>query len=155
MEMPVTQQLSPLDRTAMGNMIRWTPEQLADFQAKKQATPVPAKPSGKVAMQALGRLKSGEMNKTEAAYDAHLSALMHIGQVIWYRFEGIKFRLADNTFYTPDFIIMMADGRIQVHEVKGYWTDDARVKIKVAAGMYPFDFIAIKKVKGQWQTEKF
>ncbi len=152
MEMPITRQLSQLDRTTMGNMIRWTPEQLADFQAKKQAAPVPAKPSSKVAMQALGRLKSGEMNKTEAAYDAHLAALMHIGQVIWYRFEGIKFRLADNTFLTVDFAVMMSDGRLEMHEVKGFMLDDANVKIKVAASIYPFVFKVIRKGKGgTWQ----
>jgi len=46
-----------------------------------------------------------------------------------------------------------------MHEVKGFWQDDARVKIKVAADMYPFRFIAVKprakKDGGGWQTEAF
>jgi hypothetical protein len=50
---------------------------------------------------------------------------------------------------------MSADGSLQAHEVKGFWTDDARVKIKVAAEMYPIQFIAIKKEKGEWQKEFF
>lgn len=60
-------------------------------------------------MLALGRLKTGEMNKTEAAYAARLRALQAAGEVQWHRFEGMKLRLADNTFYTPDFAVMAAD----------------------------------------------
>ena len=50
------------------------------------------------------------MNKTEALYDIRLDALKHHGEILWYRFEGVKLRLADNTFYTPDFAVMAADG---------------------------------------------
>lgn len=112
---------------------------------------------GKARLQALGRLKVGAMNKTEARYAAHLESLKHAGEVLWYRFEGLKLRLADSTFYTPDFAVMLADGQMEMHEVKGFWTDDARVKIKVAAEMYPFAFIAIKALpKGQgWEVEEF
>lgn len=110
-------------------------------------------------LQALGRLKAGAMNKTEAAYAAHLELLRTVGDVVWFRFEGLKFRLADNTFYTPDFAVMRADGAIEAHEVKGYWQDDARVKIKVAADLYPVRFIAVtakaKKVGGGWAEEVF
>lgn len=107
---------------------------------------------------ALGRLKVGQMNKTEAAYAEHLKCIT--GTVVqWFKFEGVKLRLADNTFYTPDFAVMLTDGTMEMHEVKGYWQDDARVKIKVAADMYPFRFIAIKprtaKAGGGWQVEEF
>ena len=115
------------------------------------------KQSSKVAMQALGRLKTGQQNKTEAAYE--LECLKHNPDVAWYKFEGLKLRLADNTFYTPDFAVMLQNGQIEVHEVKGFWQDDARVKIKVAASLYPFKFIAItkeaKKRGGGWKVEEF
>jgi hypothetical protein len=108
---------------------------------------------------ALGRLKVGQMNKTEAAYSAHLEALKHAGQVLWYRFEGLKLRLADNTFYTPDFAVMCASGVLECHEVKGFWQDDARAKIKIAADMYPIRFLAVKakakKDGGGWAEERF
>lgn len=111
------------------------------------------------AMYALGRLKVGAMNKTEAAYDAYLSQLQRDGHIQWRKFEGLKLRLADNTFYTPDFAVMSADGVIECHEVKGHWQDDARVKIKVAADLYPFRFIAVrvkpKKEGGGWDVESF
>lgn len=111
------------------------------------------------AMYALGRLKTGAMNKTEQAYGAHLELLRQSGYVAWFKFEGVKLRLADNTFYSPDFAVMLTDGQMQMHEVKGFWQDDARVKIKVAADLYPFEFIAVKakakKDGGGWSVEEF
>lgn len=108
---------------------------------------------------ALGRLKSGEMNRTEAAYDAHLEQLQQAGAIAWRKFEGVKLRLADGCFYTPDFAVMKADGVIECHEVKGFWEDDARVKVKVAASLYPFRFVAVtaraKKHGGGWAVEEF
>lgn len=110
-------------------------------------------------IQALGRLKTGAMNKTEAAYGQHLELRKIAGEVAWYKFEGLKFRLADNTFYTPDFAVMLTDGALEAHEVKGHWEDDARAKIKIAADMYPIKFIAIqaspKKDGGGWKIEEF
>jgi len=104
---------------------------------------------------ALGRLKTGVMNKTEAHYEIQLKAKEWSGEILWYKFEGMKFRLADNTFYTPDFAVMMKDGTIELHEVKGYMQDDAAVKIKVAADIYPFKFKLIyaqaKKHGGGWK----
>lgn len=106
-------------------------------------------------MQALGRLKAGHMNKTEAAYAQHLQLRMQSGEVAWFKFEGLKFRLADNTFYTPDFAVMLDGGQLECHEVKGYWQDDARAKIKIAADLYPMRFIAVKRVRKVWEFEVF
>jgi hypothetical protein len=104
-------------------------------------------------------MKQGKMNKTESAYADYLENLKHSNKILWYKFEGIKFRLADNAFYSPDFAVMMPDGMIEIHEVKGYWMDDAKVKIKVASELYPFKFIAIKakpkKQGGGWSIEEF
>ncbi|WP_201829625.1 DUF1064 domain-containing protein [Microvirga zambiensis] len=114
---------------------------------------------GQQAMFALGRLKTGQMNKTEAAYASHLEMRRIASEIAWYKFEGLKLRLADNTFLTVDFAVMLADGTLEMHEVKGFWTDDARVKTKVAADLYPFRFIAVqqlpKKEGGGWKTEEF
>ena len=85
------------------------------------------------------------MNGTEAEYGRVLEAEKQAGVVAWYKFEGVKLRLADNTFYTPDFFVMLTNGELQAHEVKGFWTDDARVKIKVAADLYPIQFYALRK----------
>jgi len=106
-------------------------------------------------VQALGRMKAGTMNKTEAAYAKALELRRTAGEILWFKFEGIKFRLAANTFYTPDFAVMLADGALEAHEVKGFWEDDARAKIKIAADMYPIRFIAIQKAGAGWKIEEF
>lgn len=109
--------------------------------------------------RARGRHKPGQMNSTEKAYAIHLESLKFSGAVEWYAFEAIKFRLADNTFYTPDFIVMMACGALEAHEVKGHWEDDARVKIKVAAEHFPLQFRGFKprpkREGGGWHEEVF
>jgi hypothetical protein len=111
------------------------------------------------ARYALGRLPTGTMNRTEAGYADYLELLKRGGEIAWYKFEGVKLRLADNTFYTPDFAVMTAQNLMEMHEVKGFWEDDARVKIKVAASIYPFRFIAArpraKKRGGGYEFETF
>lgn len=64
--------------------------------------------------------------------------------------------------YTPDFAVMLANGQMERREVKGaraIFQDDARAKIKIAAGMYPFRFVAVrpkpKKDGGGWAKEDF
>lgn len=108
-------------------------------------------------LQALGRLKVGAMNKTEAAYAMTLELRKAAGEVAWYRFEGLKFRLADNTFYTPDFAVLLAGGALEAHEVKGHMMEDANVKIKVAADLYPIRFFIVrakpKREGGGWKIE--
>jgi len=99
---------------------------------------------GQKAFYAQGRLKPGQMNKSERAYASHLERMKNAGLILWYRFEALKLRLADNTFYTPDFAVLAADMVIECHEVKGFWMDDAKAKIKIAAEMYPFRFKAFK-----------
>jgi hypothetical protein len=114
---------------------------------------------GKVAF-AKGSLKPDAMNKQEKRYDAHLAQRLRSGEILWYKFQGFKLRLADNTFYTPDFnVIAAADGVLEMHEVKGFWQDTGRVKIKVAADLYPMRFVAIKerakKNGGGYEFEDF
>lgn len=111
-------------------------------------------------MQALGRLKPGQMNKTEAAYDLHLDAMKHHGEIAWYKFEGITLKLAPDCRLTVDFAVMRADGLFEMHDVKGsphVYTDDAKVKMKVAAASFPFVFkVAFpvpKKDGGGWRVE--
>ena len=109
---------------------------------------------------ALGRLKTGAMNKTEAAYAQHLEAKKAAGEVAWYKFEAMKLRLADNTFLTVDFAVMLSEGLLEMHDVKGsksIYMDDAKVKMKVAADMYPLVFkVAYPRLKrdgGGWLVE--
>jgi hypothetical protein len=106
------------------------------------------------------RSKPSTMNKLEAAYAENLEmtrrfasnpAFSH-GLIAW-KFDAIKLRLAKRTWYTPDFLVVTTDA-IELHEVKGHWEDDARVKWKVAAESYPwFRFVAVTQKKGAWHYE--
>jgi hypothetical protein len=96
-------------------------------------------------LQALGRKKQGEMNKTEQSYADFLEKRRQAGEIEWFRFEGLKLRLADKTFYEPDFFVMLANGELEAHEVKGgYIFEDAKIKLKIAASTYPFRFYIVK-----------
>jgi hypothetical protein len=140
--------------------MRWTEEELAAHQARvgirADVSRPPFKlPNNEAGAFALGHLPTGTMNKLEAAYNVYLRTLHHTGDVLWHKFEGVKLRLADNTFYTCDFAVLPRSGVLEMHECKGFWQDDAKVKIKVAASIYPFKFIAVKKIKGGWEFEEF
>lgn len=166
-----------------GGAIRWTPEQLADFQKRNGQRPVdPAtgRPTstvlapretgvaqstqqsagtGKERLQALGRMRDGSMNKTEARYAQHLDVLKHQGAILWWAFEGIKLRLADRTHLTVDFAVLTSDGMLQMHDVKGAKAiveDDARAKTKIAAQLFPFAFFMVypDKASGGWTVEE-
>ncbi|MBA59656.1 MAG: hypothetical protein CMQ40_10875 [Gammaproteobacteria bacterium] len=96
------------------------------------------------------------MNKTEARYSLLLEEEKRAGRIQWFAFEAVKLRLADRTFYTPDFLVMLEDGTLEFHEVKGFWEEDARVKIKVAAETFPlFRFVAVQFKKKEWVKETF
>jgi hypothetical protein len=100
---------------------------------------------GRFAKGARGRKPRipGEMNKTEAAYGDVLKAQLIAGEIEDYKFESIKFRLADRTWYTPDFMVQAIGGQQEIHEVKAMTSkgkvlieDDANVKLKVVAEQY-------------------
>lgn len=95
-------------------------------------------------------------SKLEAAYALHLEARKIARQVLKHRYEGIRLRLAKGAHYTPDFFVVLVDGSLELHEVKGFWREAARVRIKVAAELFPeFRFLAVRRVKGEWIEEKF
>ena len=100
------------------------------------------------------------MNKTEARYAAHLEALLQAGEIVAYRFEALKFRLAKRTFLKTDFLVVKWT-RMEVYDVKadsGHWEDDARVKMKVAAALYPwfvFKGVHWGQKERRWIEEEF
>lgn len=111
----------------------------------------------------------GEMNKTESAYAVHLESLRRQGLIEWFNYEGIKLKLADKTFYTPDFAVMMPDGMIELHDVKGttkdkvtkeskpfVHDDGSTIKIKIAASIYPLQFATVwlDKLEG-WKQIRY
>lgn len=116
--------------------------------------------------------KPGQMNKNEAAYARQLEERQRAGEIVRYRFEPMKFRLADLAYYTPDFEVQLPDGTIEFHEVKpGYRQklkdgtrreapfcfEDAKLKIRVAAAQFDeFAFWIVFPLKaGGWKRVEF
>ena len=121
--------------------MRWSVEQLEEYLRRRDGpAPLPVIDDG--------------MNKTEAAYAQVLEIRKRADEVVSYEFERIKLKLATRTFYTPDFFVTLPT-HFEVHEVKGFWRDDARVKFKVAAEQFPyFRFLAVTKAKREWRYEE-
>ena len=113
----------------------------------------------------LGRLKAGEMNKTESAYAEHLKAAQIAGEVDAWWFECVGLKVAAKCHYYPDFMVLLPDGRLEVHEVKARAAngsyraeDDARVKLKVCAEKFPFPLVVVWPKQGGfragWEREE-
>ncbi len=88
------------------------------------------------------RQNSEGLNKTEAAFQDYLRAKYAGSQILA---QCVTLKLGNGVKYTPDFI-RIADATNEhaspvsqwtAWEVKGFMRDDAAVKIKVAAAMYP------------------
>lgn len=73
------------------------------------------------------------MNGTERACLELLEAARIAGTVREYHFEAVTLKLAHDRRYTPDFLVVRPDGACELHEVTGFWRDDARAKTRVAA----------------------
>ena len=91
----------------------------------------------------------GTLNRSEKSF------LEWLRQERWTQigFETIRIELAHRCWYTPDLIAFKPGEKISFFEVKGFWEDDARVKIKVAARLLPKTFAiktAVYKNK-KWQ----
>jgi hypothetical protein len=87
---------------------------------------------------ALGRHQS-TMNKTEAAHAMDLEMRKRVGEILEYRWQPLRLKLGTDCTYEPDFFVLMADCTIEFHEVKGsFITDDAIVKVRVAANLFPW-----------------
>lgn len=99
--------------------------------------------------------EKGAMNGTEKAYASLLELQKRAGAILDYRFEAVKLRLADLTFYSPDFLVVKEDC-FELHEVKGgFIRDDAMVKIKVAAESFPWIKFMLCQYKGkQWRIHE-
>ena len=105
-------------------------------------------------MSARAVITQPEMNGTEAKYAWILEGRRLAGEIQRYEFEKITLKLGADCRYTPDFYVVNREGEIEFHEVKGFFRDDAKVKIKVAAENFPFRFYLARLVKGGWDIEE-
>jgi hypothetical protein len=114
--------------------------------------------------------KQKGMNRTEFEYSLLLEARKQAGEILWWGFEAIKLKLTGRTFYTPDFAVIAQRAeriitgyymvpRTQFIETKGFLRDDANVKFKVAAELFPWaEFFMYRKrpacYGGGWELMK-
>jgi len=88
-------------------------------------------------MQAVARgsTRRGDMNQTEQRWAARLELSE---QVEAWRYEEYGFRYgANDSTHWPDFWVMREDGRIEIHEVKGYVKDAGRLRFLACADRHP------------------
>lgn len=69
--------------------------------------------------------------------------------------QQVRLELANGITYTPDIVLITALGHTECHEVKGGWfPDDARVKLKMAAHLFPnWRFYLDWKEKDGWHEQ--
>lgn len=108
------------------------------------------------------RHKPGVMNGTEKAYAEVLEARKRAGEIVEWWFEAVTFKLAEDTRYTPDFQVLLADQTIEYIDAKGGGPIDPKslVKIKCAAEkFYQFKFVIeqklAKKLGGKWKRTEY
>ena len=92
------------------------------------------------------------MNRIEHDYACRLDLLRRSGDILQWGFEAMTLRLAADVRYTPDFIVVRPVGpgrcRLEAHETKGYMRDDARVKVRLAASLFPWiTFFVVRRSK--------
>lgn len=98
-----------------------------------------------------------QMNKLEASFARDVLRPQEVmGEIRDWRYEPFKFILAHavkgkrkTTTYTPDFLAVSK--KFTMYEIKGFMRDDAMVKIKVAAELFPwFKWVLVTRKKGEW-----
>lgn len=102
------------------------------------------------------------MNKLERRFrDGVLEPAFVRGAIMSYWREPIKLRLAGRTWYTPDWLVSLPTGEHgippapEIVEVKGFMRDDAAVKLKVAANLYPaFAWWLVTRDKWGWHARR-
>lgn len=85
--------------------------------------------------------KRGEPNKLEQRHrDTVIADGIKSGEYVDCLYEAVSFSISHNEeriVYTPDWLILRADGEIEIHEVKGaIYRGDSRVRLRLAASRY-------------------
>lgn len=94
------------------------------------------------------------MNRLELAYAGLLSDSEEFDEIEWWAFEPMKLRLAEGTYFTPDFGVIR-DGKLEFHECKGFMREAARVRLNVAADKFPFiKFYLVRKAKSGFTVNR-
>lgn len=92
-----------------------------------------------------------KLNKTERAYHEYLKRL----NLKWLGVQNLTVKLANDCRLTPDFGTLDENGILTLIDVKGFQREDALIKMKVAARMFPWiRFVIVKKDGHNWNHEE-
>ena len=163
-------------------MSGWTDALARDHMDKLRHPPVSAEAPTAAPAKAKGRIPwSPKMNGTERAYDAYLRicadprnlALLDCASVpvIWWGFQPLTLLLGPDCRFTPDFLVLYADGRLELHDTKGakkiktgkragqktyYAEEDATIKARVTAAHFPIPIYFVWSLgDGTWGKREF
>lgn len=83
----------------------------------------------------------GQMNATERRFETSvLKPMLWSEEIVAYHYEPAKWRFGPDfkATYSPDFMVLMADGSIEMIDVKGSagWEEATRNKMKACAEKY-------------------
>ena len=108
---------------------------------------------GECAEKSKPKQQGRDENKTEANFGDHLDSMERAEKIIVGKRCIRVFKLAGNTTYLPDFAVVDNNGTRTYIEIKGFMRDDAAVKLKVAARLYPeYRWLLVKRGStGQWK----
>lgn len=119
-------------------------------------TPLPT--NSAAPLKPMIRQQQGDgMNKTERAFLSYLKAEYPESHI----HREVSLPLANGVRYKVDFLradVDPVDGTgVFAYEVKGFMRDDAAVKLKVAAALYPwitFFLVSRKSQKSTWEIQR-
>ncbi len=134
----------------------------------------PGRQKGMNGLEAAWSFRLEEMRRTDAAMRAegrgqraevenpHLPTpnSQRLNPVIGWWFHALKLRIGENCFYETDFLVQLADGTLELHEVKGgHIEDDAVVKLRSVVDQYPFRVLLVRRRPkaegGGWRVTEF
>ncbi|KOR22976.1 hypothetical protein ABW54_03900 [Burkholderia cenocepacia] len=96
-------------------------------------------------MRSLGCVRTRKVDAAIEAYGELLATMRQIGRVLWFRANPIKLRLADETYYCPNFAVMVASGHLEMHHVVNAAKNEPLTTVKIAAEQFPFRFVAVHR----------
>lgn len=97
-------------------------------------------------------------SKSEARYAEYLEVQRRAGLVVKWDYEALTLLLGIDVRYTPDFVVVMPNQRVEAHEIKAnnWWRmngDTAKTKLRVAPPIYPWlVFRGLTYDAGQWKV---
>lgn len=106
--------------------------------------------------QAPTRTRARTPNRWEQSYyDDVLAPRIAAGEILAAHYEALTLRIG-RCRYTADWCVQLADGRVELHEVKGFMREAARVRMSAVTEMYPaLRLVVATGGPGKWRVREW